>query len=397
MRASFAIMATFFAYVVLYAPQPLLPSLATTFGVTKSHAGLLMTATMLPMSMAPLSYGFLLESLSAAKLLRAAILLLAVTAAAFACSASFNMLLVVRFFQGVLLPAALTSVMTYLSATAPRDRMQRTMSLYVTATIMGGFLGRLSAGYFATYVNWRLFFAVLAVLLLLCFFLLKQLQVEEVRVHSTKPNRATLLEVLVSGNNALVLVSVVFLFFVFVAFLNVLPFRLAGLRKGTSEVFTAFMYSGYLMGALASLSAGRLVRWVRGESNALVLGFLCFGLAIVGLLVQNVWAVFAALFLFCGSMFFVHTVAAAVVNVNARNRGIVNGVYVTCYYGGGALGSYFPGLIYERYGWTTFMLVLIAVAWSGLAIALVNRYRGSAPGVAENGAREMGLSSSSNG
>jgi YNFM family putative membrane transporter len=392
MRAWFAILATFFAYVVLYAPQPLLPSLAATFGVTKAHAGLLMTATMLPMSIAPLSYGYLLESLSAAKLLRAAMLLLAVTAAAFAGSASFQMLLVVRFLQGVLLPAALTSIMTYLSATAPRDGIQRTMSLYVTATIMGGFLGRLSAGYCATYLHWRWFFGGLAVLLLLCFFVLRQLQEEEVQVHSTRPSWATVAEAFRSGNNALVLLSVVCLFFVFVGFLNFLPFRLAGLRKETSELFTAFMYSGYLMGAFASLSAGRLVRWLRGESNALVLGFLCYGAAIVVMLVPNVWAVFAALFLFCGSMFFVHTVAAAVVNGGARNRGIVNGMYVACYYGGGALGSFFPGLIYERYGWAAFMALLIGVAWAGLAIALVNRQRSAEPGIAGNGMREEGLS-----
>ena len=153
-----AIMATFFAYVVLYSPQPLLPLLATNFGVTKSKAALLITATMLPMSIAPLSYGYLLESWSATKLLRWSIFLLAITVAGFASAASFNMLLAVRFLQGLLLPAALTSVMTYLSATSPRDNIQRVMSLYITATIMGGFLGRLAAGGVATYLHWRLFF-----------------------------------------------------------------------------------------------------------------------------------------------------------------------------------------------------------------------------------------------
>ena len=83
MRILLAIMATVFAYVILYSPQPLLPFLAGTFGVDKSQAALLITVTMLPMSIAPLSYGYLLESLSATKLLRWAILLLAVTVLAF--------------------------------------------------------------------------------------------------------------------------------------------------------------------------------------------------------------------------------------------------------------------------------------------------------------------------
>jgi YNFM family putative membrane transporter len=374
MRILLAIMATVFAYVVLYSPQPLLPFLANTFGVAKSQAALLITVTMLPMSIAPLSYGYLLESISATKLLRWAILLLAVTVAGFAYATSFNVLLIVRFLQGLLLPAALTSVMTYLSATAPEGKMQRIMSFYITATIMGGFLGRLVAGGVATYYDWRLFFGVLAVLLLICFFLLKQLQAQEVELHPTKPNLATLAEVVKTGNNALVLLSVICLFFVFVALLNFLPFRLAGLRKESSELFTAFMYTGYLMGAFASLAAGRIVRRLRGEANAMVLGFLCYCGAIVVTLIPNVWTIFAALFLFCGSMFFVHTVAAAVVNKNSeRNRGIVNGLYVSCYYGGGVLGSYLPGIVYERYGWTVFMLMLLTVAGFGLSIALVNR------------------------
>ena len=375
MRILLAMMATVFAYVILYSPQPLLPFLASTFGVNKSQAALLITVTMVPMSIAPLSYGYLLESLCATKLLRWAILLLAVSVAGFACATSFNVLLVVRFVQGILLPAALTSIMTYLSAAAPEAKIQRIMSFYITATIMGGFMGRLVAGGVATYFHWRLFFAVLCVLLLVCFFLLKQLQAEQVQLHPTRPNLATLVEVIKTGNNALVLVSVVCLFFVFVALLNFLPFRLKGLRKETTELFTAFMYSGYVMGAFASLAAGRLVRWLRGEANAMIAGFLCYCIAIVVTLISSEWLIFAALFLFCGSMFFVHTVAAALVNKNSiRYKGIVNGLYVACYYGGGALGSYFPGIVYENYGWTVFVLTLLAVAGCGLAIAVVNRY-----------------------
>jgi MFS transporter, YNFM family, putative membrane transport protein len=374
MRILLPITATVLAYIVLYSPQPLLPFFAAAFGVTKSQAALLITVTMLPMSLAPLSYGYLLESLCATRLLRWAIFLLAASVAGFACATSFNLLLVVRFLQGLLLPAALTSIMTYLSATAPKESIQRIMSFYITATIMGGFLGRLVAGGFATYFDWHLFFVVLALLLLVCFFLLKRLQAEEVQLHPTRPNFATLVEVVRTGNTAWILVSVICLFFVFVALLNFLPFRLRVLRKETSELFTAFMYSGYLMGAVASLAAGRIVRRLGGETNAIIAGFLCYCAAIVATFVPNEWTLFAALFLFCGAMFFVHTVAAAVVNKNSmRNRGIVNGLYVACYYGGGALGSYFPGIVFERYGWNTFVLLLLGTAGLGLAVAIAGR------------------------
>lgn len=375
MRIVFAMMATILAYFVLYSPQPLLPFFADAFWVSESQAALLITVTMLPLSLAPLSYGYLLESVSATKVLRFSIILLAITAVGFACATSFNMLIVVRFIQGLLLPAALTSVMTYLAATNPSDKIQRIMSFYITSTIVGGFLGRLFAGVFATYFHWRWFFVLLALTLFACFYILKQLEVEEVELKTSKPNLTTLGEVVKTGNNALVLIAVMCLFFVFVALLNFLPFRLTALRKDTSEVFTAFMYSGYIMGAFASLSAVRIVRWVRGEANAMVIGFILYIIAILITLIPNEWTLFAALFLFCGAMFFVHTIAAAVVNKNtSRNKGIVNGLYVACYYGGGVLGSYLPGILYERYGWETFVYALFAVAGAGLVIAVFNRY-----------------------
>ena len=216
---------------------------------------------------------------------------------------------------------------------------------------------------------------MLALLLVVCFYLLKHLQVQEVQLHTARPNFATLVELVRTGNTALVLISIICLFCVFVALLNFLPFRLAGLRKGASELFTAFMYSGYLMGAFASLAAGRVVKRLGSETNAMIVGFLCFCSAIILTLIPNEWTLFVALFLFCGSMFFVHTVAATVVNKNSlQNKGITNGLYVACYYGGGVLGSYLPGIIYERYGWNVFILVLFSIAGFGFVIACASRY-----------------------
>ncbi len=375
MRIVLLMTTTILAYFVLYAPQPLLPFFSRIFAVSEANAALLITATMLPLSIAPLSYGYLLESLSATKLLRGAVLALALSVAAFAGANSFNLLVSVRFLQGLLLPAALTSIMTYIAITTPPAKLQRVMSLYITATIIGGFLGRLLAGLFATYFHWRLFFALLAATLFLCFFLLKHLHGEEVQLHSVKPNLTTIVGVFRSANNTLVFLSVICLFFVFVALLNFLPFRLAELHKNPSELFTAFMYSGYLMGGVASLAAGRIVTLLGGETKAMVLGFLCYVGAILAMLIPNEWALFAALFVFCGAMFFVHTIAVALVNKNATgNRGIVNGLYVTCYYGGGVLGSYLPGIVYEHYRWKVFVLALFIVAGVGLLVTLINRY-----------------------
>ncbi|NEP85156.1 MAG: MFS transporter, partial [Okeania sp. SIO3B3] len=50
------------AFTTIYAPQPLLPSFAETFDIQKSQAALLMTVLFFPLSVAPITYGYLLES-----------------------------------------------------------------------------------------------------------------------------------------------------------------------------------------------------------------------------------------------------------------------------------------------------------------------------------------------
>src|SRR5690606_6997113 len=52
------------SFTVLYAPQPLLPLLAAELGVGCPAASLLITVTLLPLSIAPVAYGFMLESVS---------------------------------------------------------------------------------------------------------------------------------------------------------------------------------------------------------------------------------------------------------------------------------------------------------------------------------------------
>ena len=66
-------------FFVLYAPQPILPLLSTQFAVSPATAGSLMTATMLPLAIAPLFYGLFLATKNPLKTLKITMLLLALS------------------------------------------------------------------------------------------------------------------------------------------------------------------------------------------------------------------------------------------------------------------------------------------------------------------------------
>ncbi len=360
----------------LYAPQPLLPVIMSDFGVSRTAAAALTTVSFLPLSFAPLVYGYILESVSPRRMLQVAVLLLAISELLFYWGPSFASLIAVRLLQGLLVPAILTALMTYVSLASAKGRVQRSMAIYIAATILGGFLGRAFSGWVATAFGWRYSFLVLAASLLVAFVLLGRLPIET-RLNLSRPRPAVLLEVLRRPGFLRVYLAIFGLFLVFAAIMNFIPFRLTEISDNASEFRIGLMYSGYLMGIAASLSATRIAPKLGGEMNAIRLGLALYLIALAGMLMPAVPALFAVMFFFCGAMFLVHATASGFLNRCAgENKGIVNGLYVSFYYAGGVVGSYAPGLIYRHLGWNGVIFGLLIVA--ALALLIV---AGSGPAI----------------
>ena len=122
------ILNTILVLSALYAPQPLLPVLSREFAVSREAAAALTTVTFIPLALAPLAYGYLLETVSPVRVLKWAVPLLAVSELFFAATNGFSALLLIRLLQGLLVPAILTSLMTYLSGRSSADTVQRAMA-----------------------------------------------------------------------------------------------------------------------------------------------------------------------------------------------------------------------------------------------------------------------------
>ena len=175
----------------LYVPQPLLPVLSAEFGVSRETAAFLTTIAFIPLSIAPLFFGALLESVSARKMLRWAVLLLAVTEGLMFLVEPFAWLMALRLVQGLLIPAMLTSLMTYVSQVTARSDMARAMSWYIAATILGGFAGRAFSGLIASLFHWRFSFLLLGVGLLVAWVWLGRIA-DAGSVQLARPNLKTI-------------------------------------------------------------------------------------------------------------------------------------------------------------------------------------------------------------
>lgn len=359
------IRAIYFATIVticsLYAAQPIQPVFKEEFGLTSLQAILFTTLMMAPLGIAPLFYGFLLESFSAKILVRWALAILGILELLFSLTDSYLSLLLLRATQGLIIPAILTSLMSYISFTSKREEVQHAIAVYIAATIMGGFLGRFLSGLSTELFGWRVFFFVLGLLLFAASLLLHPLE-RDARMSYARPRFSEIAGLLRQGEFLWLYLTIFCLFFVFSALMNILPFELRKIGTILGEAGIGLLYLGYSMGVLVSINSRPIIRFFGSEPAAIAAGIVIFFFGTAIFMVERYSVMFAGMFVFCTGLFMAHSLLSGFVNKLAReNKAIANGVYISFYYTGGTIGSFLPGVVFERYGWQMFLGTLLAM------------------------------------
>lgn len=366
----FVVYTAVLTFSVLYSPQPLLPVLMKEFGVDKSNAALITTVTMLPLSLSPIIYGFILEKLTARRVMSFAISILVVLEISIYFINEFYLLIFVRLLQGFLIPGVLTSLMTFVSMASEKSLIQRVMSYYIAATILGGFLGRFISGLISKLFGWRYGFLILGFSLAISFVLLFFISDYKIQVKE----RITLknaMNVIKTHPFLNIYITIFCTFFVFAAMLNFIPFRLKEISDNVSEFIIGLSYSGYVMGIIVSLFSMLLIKFFKSEKKVILYGLMIYLISIPIFSVKSISFIFFAMFVFCTGMFTVHSIASGFLNKLAiSNKGIVNGLYVSFYYTGGVLGTFLPGYLYKSSGWNAFLILLSALILIGVGSAV---------------------------
>ncbi len=345
----------------LYAAQPIQPVFQEEFGLTQLQAILFTSLMMLPLGFAPLFYGYILENFCTRKMISIAILALGIMEFLFACSGNYFVLLSIRAIQGLIIPAILTGLMSYISLTSKHEDIQHNMALYIGATITGGFLGRFLSGLFTELFGWRFFFFILGILLVIGYFLLRYLDTDG-RLELSKPKVSQVLTILKDKRFLLIYLIIFCVFMVFAAVLNLLPFELKSNNPDFSETGIGLMYLGYIMGVLISLFNRKLLKLFVRESTLVITGMVIFLIGTLGFALNDYRIMFAFMFVFCTGMFTVHTILSGFINkLSKQNIALTNGLYLSFYYTGGAIGSFFPGILYKFYGWDVFLFIMFIV------------------------------------
>jgi len=343
----------------LYAAQPIQPVFQSEFQLSNFQAILFTTLMMAPLGFAPLFYGYLLESFSAKVMVRWALFILGILELLFAIADNYLLLLAIRAVQGLMIPAILTSLMSYISYTSSREKVQHAIASYIAATIVGGFLGRFLSAFFTDLFGWRFFFILLGFLLLLTSYFLRDMA-RDIKMKYAKPTFVEIVGLLRSKEFFWLYSAIFCLFFVFAALMNFLPFELKQMNPASGESGIGLLYLGYSMGIFVSLNSRTIIRFFGNEPDAIRAGIGIFFLGTLIFMVENYAVMFVAMFIFCTGLFMAHSLLSGFANKLAENnKAIANGFYISSYYTGGTLGSVLPGVVFFQFGWQMFLLTLL--------------------------------------
>ena len=370
-RTAAVVFAGFCAFLTLYAPQPLLPTLLATFHSTATAVSRVITASTVAVALAAPFTGVVADRFGRKRVIVPSALLLAVPTLLAATSTGIGQLMFWRFLQGVLTPGIFGVTIAYINEEW-EEGVGAAMSAYVSGTVLGGFSGRMIAALVASYSSWRWAFVVLAILDLACAVAMWVWMPADRHFRGKSTGGVSTARAMLRHlrNPRLVATYAVgfCVLFTLVATFTYVNFHLAAPPFSLKTAALGLLFVVYLVGAVVTPLAGRTIDRL-GHRFALTLAFSGGAAGIALTLVPRLPVVLLGLALCCTGVFIGQSSASSFIGtVASEARAAAVGLYVMFYYIGGSAGAELPGHIWSRGGWTGCVLLIATVQM--LAIVL---------------------------
>jgi YNFM family putative membrane transporter len=379
-----------FAFLDLYATQPILPLLESIFHASKGRVALTISASTLGVALGAPLLGMVTERLSRKRVIVCAVVALTVPTLLAASSPGLGWLIFWRFLQGLITPGVFATTIAYITEQWPPTAVAPVMSIYVSGTALGGFLGRTVVGLLTRPLGWRASFLVLGSLTALGALVIARLlpaergyavgvgsriggsRIGEVSMRGRLHAHLTpllrhfrnrrLLATYVMGFNVLFSLVGVFTYITF--YLAAPPFSL-------SPEKLSLLFVVYLIGLVATPLAGAMLPRLglrRGIASSLTL-------SLVGVLMTLDHAlsmVVTGLALCCTGVFISQACATSFLREAAPPEGRASavGLYVACYYLGGTVAGVVPSYLWNWGAWPACAVFIALVDVASIAIAL---------------------------
>jgi len=355
----------------IYYSQPLLATIAPTFGYTASRLGFLVTLTQIGYAGGMLLIVPLGDVLNRRTLIVSLLLLTVLALLAVALSPSFMLFAAASLILGVTSTAAQLQVPFAASLATDQDR-GHVVGTVMSGLLLGILLARTVSGTIAHLAGWRTVYGVAALMILVLTVCLARALPQDKR--GNQPWRydhlmGSLLTLL-REHPAIGLRSLygALGYASFSVFWTALTFLLSSAPYHYSEVkIGAFGLAG-AAGALAAGSAGRMADRGHGHrATGIFSAVMLVSFAFIYLGAHSLVALLIGVLLLDVGVQGMHISNQSVIYAlapDARSR--ITTIYLTAYFFGGAIGSSAASVAYEKAGWLG--VCLVGTLFSGLLL-----------------------------
>jgi YNFM family putative membrane transporter len=368
------------AFLNLYATQPLLPMFAHVFAASKAAVGMTVSAATIGVALSAPFCGLIAERAGRKRVIVMSTLLLAIPTLLASTATSLTMLIFWRFLQGLVMPGIFGVAIAYIAEEWPPGNVARTMSLYVSATVLGGFLGRVIIGYAATHhiapsiaPSWRTGFIVIGACDLLFGLAIARWlpRDRKVVIATTQPSGGVLrhlrnpklLATYAVGFNVLFSLVAIFTYITF--HLAAPPYLLTPAQL--SSLFVVYL-AGLIVTPLAGIGIGHF-----GSRPVLVVAVLGSMIGVSMTLFHSLPLIMAGLVLCSSGVFVCQSASTSYIQMASLpgGRASAAGLYVACYYTGGSVSGVLPGYFWRFGGWTACVVLVLVVQLVTIGVAAI--------------------------
>lgn len=357
-------LAGYCTFINLYAPQAILPLLATEFGAGAAEIANIMTASTLAVALTAPFTGTVADVLGRKRVIVTAMLLLGIPTLMCAFASTLHELILWRFVQGLVMPPVFAVTIAYIGDEWEAHEATAAAGVYTSGASIGGFSGRFFTGVLSDMIGWRGALICIALVTLaggLAMMLLLPRERKFVRSEGLIASGKQMLQHF-QNKQLLATYAVGFgVLFCFVSTFTYVNFRLAAAPYNLSATWLGAIFVVYLVGSgLAPMAGWAVGRFGRRRFMIPVIGAWIFGVLLT--LSGPLWLIVLGLTLSSSCGLICQAISTGYVTITAKaGRSSAVGLYVTSFYVGGSFGAALGGIAWVLGGWPACVAMIVSI------------------------------------
>ncbi|MBR9925206.1 MAG: MFS transporter [Gammaproteobacteria bacterium] len=371
-RATAALcLGSFLVFINLYVPQPLLPGLKDTYGVSTLGVSFLMSASTLSLAFALLVFGPLSDAIGREAIMRITLLLAGGLSLALAFAPTFESLLLLRLLQGFVLGGLPAVAIAWMGDEFEKPALLSAVGLYIGANSLGGISGRIVGGGAAAIGGPTAAFLAVGIMTVAgCAVFWRLLPNSRAFTAKRFKFRQAAGDLLGHLRTPVLLAAYCLGGINFLIFINqysYITFRLAGEPYQLAASSLGLIFLTYLGGTLGSTLSGRLADRF-SPASCMSVGILILMLGTAVTLANALPLIIVGLTINAFGFFLAHSLASSWVGRYAQGaRGSASALYLVFYYLGASVGGFW---LEPFWRWAQWQGIAVG-SWLLLSVTLI--------------------------